>query len=109
MAVKVEPVAGLAVGKIIKWAWKNFGLPTFEIAGIDVVKTGVGIGLAAASYYYGPRLGRFEDVVGYAGAGMIIDEMAKGAGINPGTSTQTVVVSKPSQTTQKPKSSVVIA
>jgi len=108
MAVRIEPVAGLAVGKIIKWAWKRFGLPTYEIAGVDVVKAGVGAALAAVSYYYGPRLGRFEDVVGYAGAGMLIDELAHAAGINPG---KTVTVrSTPTQPVQvKPRTSVVIA
>ena len=109
MAVRIEPVAGLAVGKIIKWIWKRFGLPTYEVAGIDVVKTGVGIGLAAASYYYGARLGRFEDVVGYAGAGIIVDELSKAAGINPGEHVTVVQSVQKTIKPSKPRTSVVIA
>jgi len=107
MAVRIEPVAGLAVGKIIKWIWKRFGLPTYEVAGVDIVKTGVGAALAAASYYYGARLGRFDDVVGYAGAGIIVDELAHAAGINP-AEVKTVVVKSKSEV-KRPRTSVVIA
>jgi len=106
MAVRVEPLAGLAVGKLVKFALKKIGAPTYEVAGMDIVKLGVGAAMVGISYYYGARLGRLEDIVGYAGAGMIIDEIAKGAGINPGEE-KTIVVSQP--TVSKPKPSVVIA
>ena len=83
MAVEWGPLAGLAAGKILRWAFKQFGVPEYKVFGVDVVKTGVGAALVGVSYWYGPRLGRLENVVGYAGAGMIVDEFAKAAGINP--------------------------
>lgn len=102
MAVKVEPIAGLALGKLVKFAFEKFNIPSYKLAGIDIVKLGAGAALTAVSYFYGGKLGRFEDLVGYAGAGMIIDELAHAAGINPGETVKTVVVESKAQARSKP-------
>ena len=107
MAVKIEPIAGLAVGKLVKFILKKVGAPEYKIVGVDVVKLGIGAALTGVSYYYGEKLGRFEDVVGFAGAGMIIDELAKAAGINPGEKTKTVVVESKPITRSNPRSVIV--
>jgi len=112
MAVTLDLVAGLALGKVVRFIWKQANLPTYQVAGLDVVKTAVGAGLAAASEYY--RLGgRFADIVGIAGVGIVMDELAKAAGINPGG--RVVIASSPKQVTAPravslaPRTSIVVA
>ena len=114
MAVTLDVIGGLALGKVVRFIWKQANLPTYEVAGLDVVKTAVGAGLAAASQYY--RFGgRFADVLGYAGVGIVVDELAKAAGINPGKPERVVIASRPSQVTAPtavraaPRTSIVVA
>jgi len=109
MAVTLDLVAGLALGKIVRFVWKQAKLPTYEVAGLELVKTAIGAGLAAASEYY--KLGgRFSEILGIAGVSLVVDELAKATGINPTERiviTSQPVVSAPVERT--PKSCVVVA
>ena len=100
MAVRLEQAGGLVVGKLIKYALDKLGIPKYEVMGIDLRNFLTGLGLTGVSYFYGYRLGRFEDVVGFAGAQIIVDECAKAAGIE--AKPAVVIVRKPAPAAVRP-------
>jgi len=79
--------AGLSVGKLEKYGLTRIGV-SYPMFGVDLIKLGLGIAQVATGVYTEKRVGLVRDVgeiLGVAGVGLIIDELAKATGINPGS------------------------
>jgi len=81
-------MGGLAIGKLEKYGLGRVGI-SFPMFGVDLVKVGLGVAQIAVAIWGERRfVGMTRDItdfLGVAGAGLIVDEVAKATGINPGS------------------------